>query len=139
MAGAIVMNASDRGSGITKYEVTWVSDAAGAVNGSTFAMKVGTLVAVEFIPGAGALAPDALYDVDLLDEEGVTLFDDGSGTTIGANLSATAASHKVPLNGLTGVTIYRRWHHGGSVQLMVAGAGDSNAGTVNVYVANGIL
>lgn len=139
MAGAIVARALDVGSGVTKYEVTWVSDASGAVNGSTFEMKAGTIVAVEFVPGAGALAPDSLYDVDLLDVEGVTMFDDGSGTSIGSNLSSTAASHKVPLTGLVGVTIYRRWHHGGAVQPTVSGAGDSNAGTINIYVAQGVL
>lgn len=139
MAGAIVAGASDVGSGVTKYEVTWVSDASGNVSGSTFEMKAGTLIAVEFVPGSGALAPDSLYDVDMVDMEGVTMFDDGSGTSIGSNLSSTAASHKVPLVGLTGVTIYRRWHHGGSVELQVAGAGDSNAGTVNIYVSAGVL
>lgn len=139
MAGAIVASATDAKSGVTKYEVVWVSDASGNVNGSTFAMKSGTIIAVEFVPGSGALAPTALYDVDLLDGEGVTMFDDGSGTSIGSNLSDTEASHKVPLTGLVGVTIYRRWHHGGEVELQVAGAGDSNAGTVNIYVANGVL
>lgn len=139
MAGAIATSAIGLKSGVTKYEVVWVSDASGAVNGSTFEMKMGTIVAVEFVPGAGALAPTALYDVDLLDAEGVTMFDDGSGTSIGSNLSATDGSHKVPLVGLVGVTIYRRWHHGGLVQPTVAGAGDSNAGTINIYVAQGVL
>lgn len=126
-------------SGVTKYEITWVSDAAGAVSGSTFEMKMGTIVAVEFIPGSGALAPTDLYDVDLLDGEGVTMFDDGSGTSIGSNLSSVASAHRVPLVGLAGVTIYRRWHRGGAVQPTVANAGDSNAGTINVYVADGVL
>jgi len=139
MAGAIVAGASDVGSGVTKYEVTWVSDASGNVNGSTFAMKMGTIVAVEFIPGSGALAPTDLYDADLRDAQGVTMFDDGAGTTIGANLSNVASAHKVPLVGLTGVTIYRRWHHGGNVEPQISGAGDSNAGTINIYVANGVL
>src|SRR3546814_10517052 len=100
-------------------------------------MKQGTIVAVEFIPGAGALAPTDLYDADLLDEEGVTMFDDGAGTTIGSNLSSVVASHKVPLVGLVGVTIYRRWHHGGLCQVTVANAGDSNAGTINIFVEIG--
>jgi len=139
MAGAIVTSAIGLKSGVTQYEVTWVSDASGNVSGSTFQMKMGTIVAVEFIPGAGALAPDSLHDIDLLDAEGVTLFDDGSGTSIGSNLSATASAHKVPLTGLTGVTIYRRWHHGDTAELRVSGAGDSNAGTVNVFVAEGVL
>lgn len=139
MAGAIVVATTDVKHGVTKYEVVWVSDASGAVSGSTFAMKAGTIVAVEFVPGAGALAPTALYDVDCLDAEGVSLFDDGTGTTIGTNLSSTDSAHKVPLVGLSGVTIYRRWHHGGDVQPTVAGAGDSNAGTINIYVWGGVL
>jgi hypothetical protein len=109
------------------------------VNGTTFDMKMGTIVAVEFTPGSGGLAPSDLYDVDLVDEEGVTMFDDGAGTTIGSNLSNAVSSHKVPLVGLVGVTIYRRWHHGGPVELEVANAGDSNAGTVIIYVADGVI
>lgn len=139
MAGVIVMAATDSGAGITKYEVTWVSDAAGAVNGSTFNMKSGTIISVEFVPGSGALAPTDLYDVDLEDEHGVSMFDNGAGTTIGANLSSVAASHAVPLFGLTGTSLFRRWHQGGAVELQVAGAGDSNAGTVAVYVVNGVI
>lgn len=139
MAGVILMLATDAKAGVTKYEVTWVSDASGNVSGTTFTMKTGTILAVEFIPGAGALAPDTLYDVDCLDANNVSVFDDGAGVTIGANLSATASVHKVPLAGLLGGTLFRRWHHGGPVQLTVAGAGDSNAGTVNIYVTNGVL
>lgn len=139
MAGVVVVATAGLKSGVTKYELTWVSDASGNVDGSTFEMKMGTIIAVEFIPGSGALAPTDLYDVDLQDEEGVTMFDDGAGTTIGSNLSAVVAQHKVPLVGLVGVTIYRRWHHGGPCELQVSGAGDSNAGTVNIYVAEGVI
>ena len=139
MAGAIVLSTAGLNSGVVKYEVTWVSDASGNVSGSTVDVKMGTIIAVEFIPGPGALAPTDLYDVDLVDEEGVTMFDDGAGTTIGSNLSNAVSSHKVPLVGLVGVTIYRRWHHGGPVELEVANAGDSNAGTVIIYVADGVI
>lgn len=139
MAGSIVVSVSEVTHNILKYSVAWTSDASGNVNGTTFDMMVGTIVAVEFVPGLGAAAPTALYDVDLVDHENVTMFDDGSGTSIGSNLSATDASHKVPLVGLVGVTIYRRWHHGGTAELRVSGAGDSNQGTVNVFLANGVL
>lgn len=139
MAGVAVTSAIGLKSGVTQYEITWVSDASGNVNGNTFPLKSGTIIAVEFIPGTGALEPTTLYDVDCTDAEGVTIFDDGSGTSIGSNLSATVPSHKVPLVGLVGVTIYRRWHHGGLVELDISGAGDSNAGTVNIYIAEGIL
>lgn len=139
MAGSITVSASDLGSGVTEYSVAWTSDASGDVNGNGFAMKMGTLVAAEFIPGSGGAQPTDLYDVDLQDAEGTTMFDDGAGTTIGANLSNAAPSHKVPLVGLTGVTIYRRWHHGGMVTPIVTNAGNAKSGTINIFVANGVL
>lgn len=139
MAGVSLTSAIGLKSGVTQYEVTWVSDASGNVSGSAFEMKMGTIIAVEFIPGSGALQPTDLYDVDMVDAEGATMFDDGAGTTIGANLSNAVVQHKVPLVGLVGVTIYRRWHHGGTAELLVTNAGDSNAGTVNVFVAEGVI
>lgn len=139
MAGSISVATREVTNNILKYSVTWTSDASGDVNGTEFDMIVGTIVSVEFVPGTGGVTPTTLYDVDLLDEENVTMFDDGSGTSIGSNLSATDASHKVPLVGLVGVTIYRRWHHGGPVELRVANAGNAKQGTVNIFVMAGVL
>lgn len=139
MAGSISVVTREVTNNILKYAVTWTSDSAGAVNGNTFDMMVGTIIAVEFIPGTGGSAPSTLYDVDLLDAENVTMFDDGAGTSVGSNLSATEASHKVPLVGTTGVTIYRRWHHGGAVQPIVANAGNAKSGTVNIFLSQGVL
>ncbi|HKZ21153.1 MAG TPA: hypothetical protein VJQ57_13715 [Acidimicrobiia bacterium] len=139
MPGSIAVTTSEITHNILKYSVLWTSDAAGAVSGNTFDMAVGTIIAVEFIPSSGGTTPTTLYDVDMLDAENVTMFDDGAGTSIGTNLSATAASHKVPLVGTTGVTIYRRWHHGGPVQPTVAAAGDTKSGTINVYISMGVL
>lgn len=139
MAGSISVDTHEVTNNIVRYRVTWTSDASGNVNGNTFDMMVGTIVCVEFQPGTGALQPDSLYDVDMLDLEGTTMFDDGSGTSIGTNLSNTASTHHVPLVGLTGVTIYRRWHHGGPVQPTVSGAGASNQGIIDVFVISGVL
>jgi hypothetical protein len=139
MAGVILVSPIALRAGIIKYQVTWVSDAAGAVGGTSFVARMGTIIAVEFIPGVGPTQPDNLYDVDCLDEEGVSVFDNGASATIGANLSNAVASHAVPLVGLTGVTIYRRWHHGGPLQLEVANAGDTNSGIVNIFMADGII
>lgn len=139
MAGVSITSAVGLKSGVTQYEITWVSNASGDVSGSVSQMKMGTIIAVEFIPAPGALQPTDLYDVDLVDAQGTSMFDDGAGTTIGANLSNAVSQHKVPLVGLTGVTIYRRWHHGGTAELRVSNAGDSNAGTVNVFVAEGVV
>lgn len=139
MAGAILVSPVALKSGVTQYQVTWVSDASGAVSGSTLPVKMGTIIAVEFIPAAGGIQPDDLYDVDCLDAEGVSVFDNGAGATIGANLSNAVATHAVPLVGLTGVTIYRRWHHGGNLQPTVANAGDTNSGVINIFVADGVI
>lgn len=139
MAGVALVATSKMDSQVTKYSVTWVSDASGNVSGGAFGVKMGTIVAVEFVPGVGLTQPDNLYDCDCLDGEGVSVFDNGAGATIGANLSNEAASHAVPLVGLTGVTIYRRWHHGGNLQLTVANAGDTNSGVVNIFVAPGVV
>jgi hypothetical protein len=139
MAGAILVSATDLKSGITKYSVTWISDAAGAVNASTFTTKMGTIVAVEFVPGTGLTQPDNLYDVDCLDASGVSIFDNGAGATIGANLSNVAASRAVPLVGLTGVTLYRRWLYSGLLQPTVANAGDTNSGVINIFVVDGVV
>jgi hypothetical protein len=139
MAGVILVNAIKMKSLVTLYKVTWVSDASGAVNTSVFTAKMGTIIAVEFIPGISVTQPDDLYDVDCLDAEGVSIFDNGAGATIGGNLSNVVATHAVPLVGLTGVTIYRRWHHGGTLQPTVVNAGDTNSGVINIYMVDGIL
>ncbi len=139
MAGSIVLTTREITNNIGLYAFNWTSDASGNVSGITFPMMVGTIIAVEFVPGVDGVQPTDLYDVDMLDGEGATMFDDGAGTTIGANLSNVVAQNKVPLVGLTGVTIYRRWHHGGVVQLVVSNAGNAKQGAVNVYVSAGVL
>jgi hypothetical protein len=139
VAGSIVVATREVTNNVLEYSVTWTSNASGDVSGTMFDVIVGTIIAVEFIPGTGGVTPTSLYDVNLLDAEGVTMFDDGSGTSIGNNLSAVIPSHKVPLVGLVGVTIYRRWHHGGAVQFTVAEAGNAKQGTVNIFVMSGVL
>jgi hypothetical protein len=139
MAGAILTSATKLKSGVTKYSTTWISDAAGAVSGSVFTVKTGTILAVEFVPGVGATQPDDLYDLDYLDDLGISVFDNGAGATIGANLSNAVAQHFVPMAGLTGGTVYRRWLKGGALQVTVANAGDTNSGVVNLYVVDGVM
>lgn len=139
MPGVVLSQATDAKAGITKYRLTWVSDASGNVSGMPVTIKSGTLIAVEFIPGVGLTQPDNLYDVDLVDANGISVFDDGAGTTIGSNLSNVAGSHRQPLTGLSLTSVYRRWFQGGAVELRVAAAGDTNSGTVDVYVSAGVL
>jgi len=127
--------------GVVKTSIVWTSDAsAGSVTGNTLAMRPGSIVLVEFIPGAGGVQPTDLYDVDFLDDNGTSMFDDGTGTSIGANLSQTNATHKVPF--ITGgtSTYVRVWLHGASAyQPTVANAGNSKQGTINIYQVSGVL
>jgi len=141
MAGSITVTTSEvaGGAGVREYSIAWTSDASGAVSGNTVAVAAGTIIAVEFVPGAGGVQPSDLYDVTFTDAEGVNMFDDGAGTSVGANLSNSAASHKVPFVGGGSVTYVRQWLHGGTYTPVVAAAGNAKQGTINVYVAPGVL
>lgn len=140
MPGVVLSAATDAKAGITKYRLTWVSDASGDVSGMVgIVLKSGTIIAVDFIPGVGLTQPDNLYDIDLVDSNGISLFDDGAGSSIGINLSNVAGSHRQPLTGLSLTTVYRRWFQGGAVDLRVSSAGDTNSGIVDIYVVAGVL
>jgi hypothetical protein len=100
----------------------------------------GTIIAVEFTPDSGGTQPTDLHDVTCTDDEGVNVFDDGAGTSIGANLSNAASAYRVPFFGGGGtVTYVRQWLHGGAYTLVVAAAGNAKGGTVNIYLHEGVL
>jgi hypothetical protein len=142
MAGSITVTTSEvSGSGkIKKYSIAWVSDAAGAVSGNSFSMAPGSIIAVEFVPDSGGTQPTDLYDVTALNDDHTTnVFDDGAGASIGANLSNTTASHKVPFIGGGTVTYVRQWLHGGDYTPVIANAGNAKGGTINIYTTPAIL
>lgn len=120
----------------------WTSDvSAGSVTNNTVTMPAGSIVMVEFIPGAGGVQPTDLYDVDFLDVNGVSAFSDGTGTSIGANLSQTNTTHKVPftVSGGTSTGYVRTWLPGGVFQPTVANAGNSKSGTITIYTIPNVL
>lgn len=140
MAGSVTATVSDVAQGLTKYSLAWLSDAAGAVSGNSVTLKSGTIVAVDFVPDGGGTQPSDLYDVTMTcDAHGPNILDDGAGASIGANLSNTTATHKIPMIGGGAVTYVRQWLHGGGYTLVVAAAGNAKGGTVNVYVTDRIL
>ncbi len=121
-------------SAIISTSIVWTSDAGGAVSGNTVSMPSGTIVTVNFTPGAGGLAPTNLYDVTFTNAGGTNLFDDGTGASIGANLSDTVATLKVPfISGAPSSTFVRTWLTGGLYTPVVAAAGDSNSGTIEIF------
>jgi hypothetical protein len=147
MAGTVTPTASavPHSGGVSKMSLAWTCDASGNVSGNSLTMEAGSLVVVEFVPGAGGVQPTDLYDVDFLDAGGASMFDDGTGTSIGANLSNSVALHRVPMmygKNSTAATV-RAWLQGPSggnpYQLTVANAGNAKSGTVNIFQISGVL
>lgn len=141
MAGSIVATVTKvAGSGgVVKTSIAWTSDASGNVSGNTVSMAPGSIIAVEFVPGSGGTQPSDLYDVTFTDAESVNMFDDGAGTSIGANLSNATSSHKVPFIGGGSVTYVRQWLHGGDYTPVVANAGNAKTGTIVIYTTPAVL
>lgn len=128
---------------VTEYSLAWTSDASGNVSANQLAFQPGTIVTVEFTPGTAGSQPSNLYDVDFKDTDGTSMFDDGSGSSIGANLSNTLATHKVPFINGSASTFVRCWLQGAGggtpYQLLVTNAGNTKSGTCNIYVCSKTL
>lgn len=105
-----------------KYSLAWVCDAAGAVSANPQTFRPGSLIQIKFIPDGGGTAPTALYDVTLVDASGI----DYLGGT-GANLSATVSTQ-------TRVTSPLIYDATGTLDLVVANAGVSKGGTVQLWI-----
>jgi hypothetical protein len=138
MAGSVTSTITSigRGTGVLDVVLTWTSDAAGNVNGEVIPLPAGTIVGVNFIPGTGSSQPSALYSVDLLDIAGFSFFDDGTGASIGATLSNTVATRKVPFVNGASTTYVRAFIAGDpNYQLTVSGAGNTKSGTVELFIS----
>ncbi len=133
-----VSNVPGSGGSVRFVDVNWTSDASGAVNGNAFNLPSGSIVSVLFSPGTGSSQPTDLYDVDLVDALGVSIFDDGTGASIGANLSNVNSSRKVPFIGGATTTFVRTWVFGGIAQyeLRVTNAGNVKSGSLDIFISN---
>lgn len=122
MAGtvAVTMTALP-GTGVVRYAVAWVATAGGAVSGNPLNIKAGHIVQVELVPGTGSPGePTTLYDVTLVDQYGVDVL-----LGAGADLAAGKLARLDPPVFYDGV---------GSLDLVVANAGNAGAGTVVLWV-----
>ncbi|MCC7371652.1 MAG: hypothetical protein IT306_24755 [Chloroflexi bacterium] len=128
MAGSITVTTTQASNAIDKYSIAWVSDAAGAVSGNTFAVEAGELVQVRYIPDGGGTQPSAAYDVTMTDANGVDVL---GGT--GADLSQTASTVHVPAVN----TYFRRTLEAGNLTPVVANAGNAKGGTIVLLVRRG--
>ena len=106
---------------VVKHSLAWVSDAGGAVSANAATFSMGSLIQIKFIPDGGGTAPTALYDVTLVDANGL----DYLGGT-GANLSATVSTQ-------VRVAAPLFYDATGTLDLVVANAGVSKGGTVQLW------
>lgn len=113
---------------VVKYlTLAWTSDAAtGAVSGIPSTTVIdGEILRVTTAPGSPA--PDDLYDLTLIDQDGADVL---AGK--GANRSSTLTQTLVPLTG-DGTTTNQRFYCGSTVTLTVANANNSKKGSITIY------
>lgn len=122
MAGSAMVFTETRFGSVKKIVAAWTSDSAtGAVSGTTSFPYDGEIIGLTTIPGAAGDAPDDNYNVTITDAG-------GHDVLLGAGLLRdTANTEHVAKTSLAGVA-------GSKLTVAVAAAGNSNKGTVIVYV-----
>lgn len=108
---------------IVRYTIAWASNASGAVSGHAFTHAKGRLIEIKFVPGTVGDQPTNLYDITVVDTDGLDIL-----AGAGANLSNATPSYVIPsapfyLDGTF------------QIDLVVANAGDTKKGTVYLYIA----
>lgn len=111
----------------------WEADAAGAFEGIVTKELRGIIMRVAFVPGTSGDQPDDNYDITCEDEQGLDVF-----KAQGVNLDEAVASDMTPSEAITDGTYTGNFplHVDGTLELKGAGAGDSNKGTVILYLAS---
>lgn len=120
-AGTVVATSSVITTGLTKYTITWTATAGGAVSANPVTIKRGTIEAIKIVPGTGT-APTALYDVSLVDTDGVDVLN-GQGV----DQSATVGKYftfATPLV-IDGTQ---------TLDLVIANAGNGGQGVVYIWI-----
>jgi hypothetical protein len=120
MAGTVTVTEELAGP-VKKVKFVWVSDAAGAADGSTSNTYNGSCMRLVTVPGAAGLAPTDNYDVRILD-------DDSTDVLMAAGVDRDTANTEQVLGTSLGVVANDK------LTLAVTGAGDSNGGTVYLYI-----
>lgn len=123
-------NYRTNGTDVVKHTFSWVSDGSGNASVASGLPVSGAIERVVFIPSASA-APSALYDVTLLDENGIDVLS-GRGADRAASGNVALCPGTPMSDGTT--TSTTKVVVDGILTLNVANAGASKAGSVVVYV-----
>lgn len=106
---------------VITYVFAWTSTSGGAVSANAKTLQNGLIVSVKFVPGTSGDQPTDNYDVVLNDADGAdVLFGAGANRS---NAAASVVRLDPPYV-----------HAGGTLDLVVANAGDTKKGTVSVSV-----
>lgn len=124
MAGTVSMTTTSTGAAVPYsqvYAMTLTSTAGGAVSGNAQTVALGQLVQVKVIPAAGGTQPTDLFDLTLLDADGVDVLS-GAGANK-SNASATATVFNPPV-----------WLDTTTLDPVLANAGSAKVVTVKLFV-----
>lgn len=109
----------------TRYILTWTSDASGDVNGTPVTIGPGRVLQATIVPGTGGAQPSDLFDVTLVDANGVDLLEG-----LGANRSNAASTI------ITALSVIAESRS--TVELRVAAAGSVKSGAFTFVVSRGV-
>jgi len=115
---------------MNKLAIDWTSSSSGAVPSTDSETISGEILRCVFVPDSSGTQPSNAYDVTLSDADGIDIL---AGN--GANLSNTTALSIVPGEELLsgGSSGIRPFAVDGPLSLVVANAGDTKGGTINLY------
>lgn len=108
--------------------INWTSDSSGNYSGTVDVN--GCILNAVFAPGSGGSQPSNNYDVTINDAQGVDIL-----AGLGANLSNTTATRKIPLFPATDGTTTTAGPGAvnGQLTVAVANAGNAKSGTIVLY------
>lgn len=125
-AGTVVVTVNNRTlRGMTQYTLAWTSTAGGAVSANPVSVGPGWIESVKFVPGSGGTQPTDLYDVTLVDTNGVDVLN-----AQGANLSNATGLYlqfNPPL-------FFPGSGSSQTLDLVIANAGNAKTGVAYVWI-----
>lgn len=116
---------------VSRVAFPWTSDASGNVSGNPTGVLYGTILKVQFVPGAGGSQPTSGYSVTLLDTSGIDVLA-GQGSTL-SNTTATAVIPGIPFKDGT-TTGTAPCVVAEALRPVVSGAGNAKSGTLVIYL-----
>jgi hypothetical protein len=120
VAGTVTVSEVRFGS-VQKISFSWLSDAAGAADAVTTHSYSGEIARLVTVPSGGGTAPTALYDVRVLDSDGVDVL-------MGAGVDRSATATEQVLASSLGIIAAT------TLTLAVTSAGNAKAGVTRVYI-----